>query len=386
MDGSKRKCSGDRWIMEDKYPIRIAQIMGKLWAGGVETVVFNYYRQMDKDKVQFDFFYDADSTVDFPQELRDMGAGSYEVPPYQNLPAYIQTLRKYFRKNDYLFVHSHINSLSVFPLYAAWREKVPIRIAHNHSVPGGNETKRNLLKNVLKHFSHLFSTDYFACSEMAGRWLFGKKSFEENKVKVVRNAVDFDKFRSASDEKLNLQKKYNLKDKFVVGHVGRFCYPKNHLFLLDVFKQIKKRQENAVLILVGDGELHNQIVKEINEKKLADDVILVGNVSDPEKYYRLFSVLILPSWFEGLSLATIEAQISGVPSLISTAIPSEAIISDACQYMELTDSAEKWAEEALKLSERTVQLNSFSREYDIKKAAPQLLEWYQKKWNEAHRL
>lgn len=127
-------------------PVRIAQIMGKLWAGGVEAVVFNYYREIDKEKIQYDFYYDDDSTVEPPQELIDMGARFIRIPPYQKLPAYLKTLRKHFKENDYSLVHSHINTLSIFPLFAAWTARIPVRIAHNHSVPGGNEIRRNILK------------------------------------------------------------------------------------------------------------------------------------------------------------------------------------------------------------------------------------------------
>lgn len=138
-------------------------------------------------------------------------------------------------------------------------------------------------------------------------------------------------------------------------------------------------------MLVGDGEKRDEIIKGIDVRGLDEDVILVGNVSNPEKYYGLFDVLVLPSWFEGLSLATVEAQISGIPSLISKAVPPEAVISNACKYMELSDSAEEWAEEALKLSGQIVRLTSFSEEYDIKIAAPRLLNWYQKR-NEEYEL
>ncbi len=165
--------------MIDSKPVRIAQIMGKLWAGGVEMVVFNYYREIDKSKIQFDFFYDEDSTVEPSQELISMGARFYKLPPYQRLSEYLKVLRKYLKENKYIIIHSHINTLSIFPLFVAWLENIPIRIAHNHSVPGGNEFTRNIIKKMLKFFSKVFSTDYFACSEKAGRWMFGNKTFEE---------------------------------------------------------------------------------------------------------------------------------------------------------------------------------------------------------------
>ena len=360
-----------------KKPIRIAQIMGKLQAGGVEMVVFNYYRFIDKTKIQFDFFYDADSTAKPPKDLIDMGARFYKISPYQKLPQYIRELRKYFEENHYLVVHSHLNTLSVFPLFVAWMSHVPIRIAHNHSVPGGNEFGRDMLKYFLRLFAKIFSTDYFACSEKAGRWMFGNRAFESGQVFIVKNATDFSRFRvSQSDiEKLKLQ--FDLKGKFVVGHVGRFTYAKNHIFLLDIFKKICEKKNNAVLLLVGDGELHQVIVNKVKEKGWEGKVVFVGQVTNPEVYYSLADVLVIPSVFEGLSLATIESQIAGVPVVVSDAIPEEAIISNGGMRLALT--AKNWADVAIEIAEKHVELNECSQEYNITYAVEKLENWYLEK-------
>lgn len=359
--------------------IRVAQIMGKLWAGGVENVVFNYYRQMDKSKVEFDFFWDDDSTVDPPKDLLEMGAHFYKIPRYQNLPRYLKTLKKYLKENNYKIVHSHINTLSVFPLYAAWRAKIPIRIAHNHSILGGKEYKKNFLKLFLRMFAKVFPTDYFACSEQAGRWMFGERTFQKGKVRVVRNAIDFKKFRLSEEELQQYKEKLKIEDKFVVCHIGRFTYAKNHKFLLKIFYEVLKINENAVLLLVGDGELHDDIVNEIDRLKLKEHVILTGKVSDPEKYYRLADIVILPSFYEGFSLVALESQIAGVPVIISEEIPDEAVISDSVMKMSLDDSEEKWAHNVLSFSEREVCLNTNSELYNIKASAPELTAWYQER-------
>lgn len=373
--GNKRMENGMQVIQQNK-PVRVAQIMGKLWAGGVEMVVFNYYRAIDKNKVQFDFYYDADSTVEPPQELIDMGARFYKIPPYQNLFTYLKTLRKCFKKHKYQIVHSHINTLSVFPLFAAWTSHVPIRIAHNHSVPGGKEIKRNTLKYFLRLFAKVYATDYFACSEKAGRWMFGNRTFDSGNVFVVKNAVNFNKFRISDETIQYLKEKYNLQNHFIVGHVGRFTYAKNHLFLLDIFEKISKINESAVLILIGDGELHNSIVARIHEKNLDEKVVLIGQVSDPEKYYKLADVMVIPSYFEGLSLTTIESQIAGVPVVVSTAIPEEAVISNACKYVRLTEDSDVWAQTALEIAKCQVKLNQSADNYSIEKRALLLAEWY----------
>ena len=259
--------------------IRVAQIMGKLWAGGVEMVVFNYYRAIDKNKVQFDFYYDEDSTVAPPQDLVAMGARFIQIPPYQKLPIYLKTLKKHFKENNYTIVHSHINTLSVFPLYMAC-------------------IKRTALKYVLRVTSKMFPTDYFACSEKAGRWLFGDKNFEVGKVTVIKNAIDFERFRPDDEVIKPLKEKYELDGKFVIGHVGRFTFAKNHRFLIDIFKNIVIRKENAVLMLVGDGEMNEQIHSWVKDAEIEDKVVFVGQVTNPELYYRLANVMVLPSVFK----------------------------------------------------------------------------------------
>ena len=199
------------WMKQKDEPIRVAQIMGKLWAGGVEMVVFNYYRAIDKSKIQFDFYYDADSTVEPPQDLIDMGARFYKIPPYQKLPQYIRELKKHLKENQYLIVHSHLNTLSVFPLFVAWMCRVPVRVAHNHSVPSGKELKRDALKYFLRIFGRVFPTDYFACSEKAGRWMFGNRNYDAGKVVVIKNATDFERFRVGEELKKIAQSDSRIK-------------------------------------------------------------------------------------------------------------------------------------------------------------------------------
>lgn len=151
----------------------------------------------------------------------------------------IRELKKHLKENQYLIVHSHLNTLSVFPLFVAWMCRVPVRVAHNHSVPSGKELKRDALKYFLRIFGRVFPTDYFACSEKAGRWMFGNRNYDAGKVVVIKNATDFERFRADEETIEKLKKQLGLNDKFVIGHIGRFTFAKNHEFLLDVFKKIR---------------------------------------------------------------------------------------------------------------------------------------------------
>ena len=353
-------------------PIRVAQIIGKMWAGGVETVVFNYYRGMDHTKVQFDFFYDADSTVEPPEELKKMGARFFELPPYQKLWSYIPTLSRYLKEGNYHIVHSHLNTLSVFPLLAAWSVGIPIRIAHRHSVPAGIEWKRNAAKNILRRFSKTFANNYFACSEQVGIWLFGKKA----KVEVINNAIDFEKFESVSERSLKIKKELNLNGRFTVGHVGRFTFAKNHMKLLDVFSEILKKDSTAMLLLVGDGELHDQIVRKIDSLGLKEHIVMTGKVADPQDYYPLMNVVVLPSAFEGFPVTVIESQVARVPILASDVVPESAKISNGCKFMSIKSDNIEWADEAFKQSKIEVKLDLNAKYFDIRNCAEKLQDWY----------
>ncbi|MCQ2613013.1 MAG: glycosyltransferase, partial [Treponemataceae bacterium] len=192
--------------------------MGKWLGGGVESVVMNYYRNIDRTKVQFDFICDSDSTLIPYDEIESLGGRVFLVPPYQKLFPYRKALIKLFRENKYHIVHSHINTLSVFPLSAAKKAGVPVRIAHSHSSTNKKEWKKNILKQILRPWSKVFANEYFCCSELAGRFQFGNKAYDRGQVYLLNNAIDLEKFRF--NEEVRKAKRNELgigDDVFVVG-------------------------------------------------------------------------------------------------------------------------------------------------------------------------
>lgn len=323
-------------------PIRVAQIMGKLGAGGVESVIYNYYRHIDHTKVQFDFYIDDDSTVSMPQDILDTGARCYVIPRYQKLPQNMAAMYRHFKSEKYQIVHSNLNTLSIFPLCAAWAARVPVRIAHSHSTAGKGETKKNILKYLLRPFAKIFATDYVACSWYAGQWLFGKKAIEQGKVTIFNNAIELDRFKYDSAVRDEVREELGLEGKFVIGHVGRFCYQKNQDFLIDVFQEIYKRNQDAVLLLVGDGEDKARIEKRV--KNLRGGVILLGNRTDVDRLYQAMDVFVFPSRYEGLGMAAVEAQICGLWVVASSAVPDEAVISERMCRLSLSTSIGIWAD------------------------------------------
>ena len=271
------------------------------WTDGVESVVMNYYRNIDKSKVQFHFICDEDST-DIPyEEIEKLGGKVIIVPPYQKLFKYQKELYKVFKENGYKIVHSHINALSVFPLRIAKKAGVPIRIAHSHSTSNKKEWKKNIVKNILRPFSKVYANHFFACTKHAGEWLFGKKIIERKELNVINNAIDLKKFEFNEKTREDLREEFGIKeDTIVIGHIGRFMKQKNHDFLIDVFNELIKKNENSILMLIGQGPLLNDMKQKVRDLKIEDKVKFIGQVTDVEKYYNIMDIFLFPSIYEGL--------------------------------------------------------------------------------------
>ncbi|MBR3116903.1 MAG: glycosyltransferase family 1 protein [Bacilli bacterium] len=351
--------------MKKKDPIRIAQIMGKWLGGGVESVVMNYYRHIDRNKIQFDFICDDDSTNIPYEEIEKLGGRVILIPPYQKVFKYHKELKKILKEGNYKIVHSHINTLSVFSLWAAKSAKVPVRIAHSHSTTNKKEKKKNLLKQLFKPFSKLFATDYFCCSELSGRWLFGNKTYDKGKVFLLNNAIDLNKFKY--DSKLGMKKRKELKinkDTLVIGHIGRFVEQKNHRFLIDIFNEIHKKEKDSILLLAGQGPLIDEIKKKVEDLNLNNSVRFLGQRNDANELYQVFDVFLLPSLYEGLPVVGVEAQSSGNLCYLSNDMTKETKVMDSTKFMSIDQSAEEWCNNILK---DLINYKKYDTEHEISK-------------------
>lgn len=361
-----------------EQPIRIAHVIGKWVGGGVESFIMNYYRNIDKSKVQFDFIIDSDSTSVPKKEIEKLGGKIIQIPPYQKIFNYISVLKRVLKENNYKIVHSHLNSLSVFPLYCAWKAKVPIRIAHSHSTTNNKEFKKNIIKNILKPFSKIFATNYFACSEHAGRWLFGNKTFENNKVILIKNAIEVKKFKYDETVRNRIRKELNVENKLVLGHVGRFVEQKNHEFLIDLFYDIYKENDDAILLLIGNGPLESKIRNKVKKLQLDSAVKFLGIKDNVNEYMQAMDIFMFPSLYEGLGIVVIEAQASGLKSICSTDVPVEVKNTDLVEFIDLNNKS-KWKESVLrtqyKRNDKSLE-NIKNANYDIQQESEKLLEIY----------
>lgn len=362
--------------------VRVAQIMGRMMGGGVEATIMNHYRHIDHDRVQFDFIVDDDSTVVPRAEIESLGGRVFVVPAYKRLPAYLRALRSLFAERKPDIVHSNLNSLSVFPLSAAKKAGVPVRIAHSHSTSNPGEKAKTAMKMVLRPFSRVYPTDYAACSNFAARWLFGDKLVDAGRVRIMKNAIDVDRFVFDAAVRAAKRAELGVDDaQPVIGQVGRMCFQKNQMFTLDVFARVLERRPDAVLVFAGDGDMMPQVRDRIRELGIERAVRVLGVRDDVHELYQAFDMLAFPSTYEGLGMAAIEAQASGMPVIASDQVPDEAgIIPGLVRFLAL-DSVDEWVDalaSADPVAERADERDAVcAAGYDIEDSAARLCDWYE---------
>lgn len=368
-------------------PIRVCEVVGPMIGGGVEAVVMNYYRHLDHSKVQCDFIITDDSTVVDAnrREIEALGGRLYVVPTYHKLPAFESALYELFTSHpEWKIVHSHMNALSVFVLSQAKKAGVPVRIAHSHSTWGKGETKKNVAKAVLRPLANKYPTARLACSRAAGEWLFGK----DIPFEIMYNAIDLDRFWFSETARTQARAGLGLVgNEFVIGHVGRFMPQKNHQFLLEVFEQVAKRRDDAVLVLVGTGEAEDLAESWVAERGLSDRVKFLGQREDANRLYQAFDAFALPSLYEGLGLVGVEAQAAGLPCLLSDRITREVDVTGTCEFLPIDDQ-KVWADALCALEPRTgseradIDCGDFAN-YDIVRQGQWLTNKYLKLCGEA---
>ncbi len=357
--------------------IRILQCVNDMHRAGLETMLMNYYRNIDRKQIQFDFLTHRLNRSDYDDEIEYLGGKVYYAPRLypQNYLAYFKWTRKFFKEHpEYQIMHSHIDSMSYLPLLAGKRAGVPIRIAHSHNTAIDKDFKY-VLKQYFRLRISLAANTYLACGEEAGRFLFGDETFE-----VISNAVDAEKFYFNLETRLSKRKELGLTDELVVGHVGRISYQKNHKFLIEIFNEIQKLEPKAVLILVGEGEKEYEIRDQIKKLTLEAKIKFLGNRSDVNELYQAMDIFVLPSLFEGIPVVGVEAQFADLPCVFSDKTPFEVKFNSKSQFISLSTPATEWAKVIVD-SANAVRRNDtediVNSHYDIK-VAHEILENYYK--------
>lgn len=354
--------------------IRVLHIVTYMGLGGLETMIMNYYRHIDRSKIQFDFLVHRNFQAEYDNEIAALGGHIYCAPPLNPFSLkYFRALETFFSEHHYDIVHSHLDCLSAYPLKIAKKYGVKTRIAHAHSKNQDHNFKY-LIKAYSKYLIPIYATDFFACSEDAGKWMFPGYRF-----KVLNNAIDAKQYIYNSEKEQYMKSKLGIQDKFVLGHVGRFSPQKNHKFLIDVFESVEKLEKNVVLILVGTGDGKSEIEDKVRKLGLKDKVIFLGTRNDIPDILQAFDVFVFPSLNEGLGIAAVEAQAAGLPCILSDQIPQECRVTEDVEVLSLKESPLEWANHILAYVGREKK-NEFSAickaGFDIDDNAKQLEEFY----------
>lgn len=361
--------------------IRVLQVVSLMNRGGAETMIMNIYRKMDKSKVQFDFIVHSDKKGEYDDEIKQLGGNIYHIPKYNGINhfRYKKAWNNFFKEHtEYKIIHSHVRSTAI--IYLSIAKKFGLTtIIHSHSTSSGHGLK-GFIKNLFQ-YPLRYKVDYLAaCSDLAGKWLYGAKALKKINYLLIKNSIDAKAFIFNKEIREEKRKELNLKGKLVIGHIGRFTYVKNHKFLINIFKEISLQNQNAILLLIGSGELLNDVKNQVTELNLEDKVVFLGSRNDVPQLLQAIDLLIFPSFYEGLPLTVIEAQAAGVPCLISDTITDEVILTDLIEKLSINIDAEIWADKTIELFSQHKRINRFheiyEKDYDIHSLVKSLTEFY----------
>lgn len=362
-------------------PIRVLHEDVILDPGGIEALLMNLYRHIDREQLQFDFMVHRPEKGFFEDEVESLGGKIYKTPPFNPIHygRYKKSVTGILEAHpEYKVFHCHAE-LNLWPLKYAKKLNIPTRIAHSHNA----KTVINLKYFFFlyeKMFIKNYCTDMFMCSTPAGEWSYGKKAVANGKVKFIKNGIDTKDYEFNEAIRNEVRRELNLGDKIVFGHIGRFMQQKNHTFLIDIFNEIHKKNSNTVLLLTGQGRLEEEIKQKVHQMGLDDSVKFLGVRKDANRVYQAFDMFLFPSLWEGLPLTGVEAQTAGLPVVMSDVITPETIVTDNVSTISLSKSASEWADKCLDI------LNNYQRQncrqqvidsgFDIQTTADWLQNFY----------
>lgn len=366
--------------------LKIAIIGGTIHSGGKKNLIMEYYRHIDKTKVQFDLICDSDSNSIPYDEFKKLGGRIFVIESYSNIFKHLKELRKLFIENEYEIIHAFDNTLNIFPMALGYFSGAKVRINESLSMSHKGEFK-TYIKLLLRPFSKSFSNYYMACGEDCGRWQFGDKLFDQGKVNVFKTVINANSNAYNPELRSETREKYGWQNNIIYGFIGRFEMQKNPLFLIDIFNEISKKQKNAKLVIIGAGSMENQMKKRIGDYGINDRVVNLGRREDIKQFYNAFDAFLLPSLYEGLPVVGLESQSAGLPIFFSSEITKEASACKLGEFISLKESAAVWAEKIInKTQENMPKRRSYAEElinagYDSQSEANRLQEFYFKALN-----
>ena len=368
--------------------INVLVLITAMDRAGAETMMMNYLRHIDRNKIHMDFVINRSGESDYEKEIKELGSNVYHLSPiYPNtVREYKKEFKKFLKEHpNYDVIHSNLEERSAYPLAIAKRAGIDLRIVHAHS---------NLKHVDIKYIFRLYLkrklrgkyTHSFACSKGTAKWLFG----DDKRTIIVRNAIDTDEFRYDENFRRKAREELGINnDTLLVGHVGRFSYEKNHKYLLRIFSEVNKMKPNSRLVLIGGGKnkselkLKDEIIKTIEELNLKDKVMMLGVRDDMPYIMQAIDVFALPSLSEGFPLTLMEAQSLGLKCIVSDSVPKECNVTGEVKYLSANTPPEEAAWELLVLKDKKIDPIEMNRKvkaagYDIKTNAMWLERVYSK--------
>lgn len=362
--------------------IRVLHVFHGMDCGGAETMIMNLYRHIDRTKIQFDFLVHTTKKCYFDDEIQQLGGNIYTVPYYKitNEKQYKTSLDKFFKTHSEIkIVHGHLGSCSHIYLQKA-KKYGCYAIAHSHNTKPNVFSLKNCLYRLFTYKTRKIADFFFACSVAAAKYRFGEKIAHSDRCRVLKNAIDVNKFAYSDSYRSEIREKFNLGDKFVVGHVGRFNAQKNHTFLIDIFKAVHDKIPDSILMLVGVGNLMPIIKQKVDSLGLNESVVFAGLRSDVYRMMSAFDTFLFPSLYEGLGIVAIEAQTAGLHVVCSDTIPREVRVTNLVEFRSLNEPIEAWAEAISRCLGPYVRLNMqqeiVNAGYDIRTTAKWLEVFY----------
>lgn len=364
-------------------PIRVLQVVTHMNRGGLETMIMNYYRKIDKSKIQFDFLTHRPQTEkkDYDDEILSLGGRIFHISTLNPFSfKYKNELAQFFKNHpEYKVIHVHQDCMSSVVLKIAKECGVRVRIAHCHS---SNQDKniKYLIKLFYKRLIPIYATDMISCGKKSGEWMFGRSA----NYTMLPNAIDTDKYVFSPDTRKMLRESLGFDDNCIVlGHVGRFCEVKNHTFIVDVFKHIHEHDPNYKMVFVGNGELMQSISEKVTTLGLEEDIKFLGLRSDVPDLLHVMDIFMLPSLYEGFPVSMVEAQTAGLKCIISDKVPADCILTDLVEQLSLSLSAEEWADKILSTEvghRENYKAAIVNAGYDIDNNAEYLQDYYISKY------
>lgn len=338
---------------KDENIIRVLHVVHGMDCGGAENFIMNVYRKIDKSKIQFDFLVHTNNKCYFDDEILKLGGIIYQMPYYYILNSYKykRALNEFFISHPEIkIVHGHLGSCSHVYLSIAKNYNC-YTIAHCHSGRPYKQSIKNLLylRSCIK--TRKVADYFYSCCYDGAKYRYGNDIINhKDKFSILENAIDLSKYKKNPNKRMFIQTELNIQESTILfGHIGSFYTVKNHRFLLKIFSEIYKINNNTRLILIGDGPQFNIIKKAVSRLRLNNAVIFTGMINNVEDYLQRIDCIIFPSLYEGLPVTLVEAQASGIPCLISNKIPKDINLTTLIHFLTLKDSAIKWANKALKL-------------------------------------